>query len=154
MTVDKSSFYRSEPRPAKKKLHKSSVTFTGRPAEFFVLFYSNLALSILTLGIYSAWAKVKTKKYFYHHLSIDDHHFEYHATPSMILKGRCIAMLVFVLYSILIEILPLPGLIEMCVFFLVLPWMIIKSFQFNHQMTSLGHVRFDFNDKILPAIMA
>ena len=39
--------------------------FHGNGADYFRIWIVNLLFSILTLGIYSAWAKVRTKKYFY-----------------------------------------------------------------------------------------
>ncbi len=41
------------------------VVFTGSGGEYFRIWIVNLALTILTLGIYSAWAKVQRLQYFY-----------------------------------------------------------------------------------------
>ena len=67
-------------------------SFTGNGYEFFKIWIVNLALTILTLGIYSAWAKVRTNRYFYSHFQLDGEGFEYHAKPLEILKGRLIAV--------------------------------------------------------------
>ena len=48
-------------------------------------------LSIVTLGIFSAWAKVRNKQYFYRNTLVDGSSFEYLASPIAILKGRIIA---------------------------------------------------------------
>jgi uncharacterized membrane protein YjgN (DUF898 family) len=40
-------------------------SFTGGASEYFGIWIVNVLLSILTLGIYSAWAKVRNKRYFY-----------------------------------------------------------------------------------------
>ena len=42
-------------------------SFTGTSAEYFRIWIVNVALTILTLGVYSAWAKVRTEQYFYGH---------------------------------------------------------------------------------------
>ena len=39
--------------------------FTGTGGEYFKIWIVNILLSIVTLGIYSAWAKVRRKQYFY-----------------------------------------------------------------------------------------
>ena len=65
--------------------------FTGRAGEFFGIWFVNLSLSILTLGIYSAWAKVRTERYFYGNTRLAGAAFEYFASPIAILKGRLIA---------------------------------------------------------------
>src|SRR5215470_13047448 len=68
------------------------LEFRGRGAEFFRIWIVNLVLSVLTLGIYSAWAKVRTRRYFYGNTRLDGVAFEYHARPIAILKGRLLAL--------------------------------------------------------------
>lgn len=72
---------------------RSTVQFSGRGAEFFGIWIVNVLLTIVTLGIYSAWAKVRTTQYFYGHTKVDGHSFRYLATPIQILKGRIIAVM-------------------------------------------------------------
>ncbi len=71
------------------------IIFKGNTAEYFGIWIVNLLLSIVTLGIYSAWAKVRRKKYFYHNTLIENVGFDYHAKPISILKGRLIAFAFF-----------------------------------------------------------
>ena len=66
----------------------TQVHFTGNGREYFGIWIVNLLLSVLTLGIYSAWAKVRTLQYFYGHSRVDGQGFRYLATPLQILKGR------------------------------------------------------------------
>ena len=60
----------------------------------------NVILSIVTLGIYSAWAKVRRETYFKNNTKIADNNFGYH-TGGQILKGRLIAFAVIVVFNIL-----------------------------------------------------
>jgi hypothetical protein len=39
--------------------------FRGEAREYFRIWIVNLALGIVTLGVYSAWAKVRSERYFY-----------------------------------------------------------------------------------------
>ncbi len=55
----------------------------------------NLCLTLLTLGAYSAWAKVRKKHYFYAHTTLDSTPFQYLGQPLPILKGRIIAAVLF-----------------------------------------------------------
>ena len=73
--------------------------FTGAAREFFGIWIVNLFLSIITLGIYSAWATVRKKRYMYGHTWLAGANFEYHGDPIAILKGRVIAFLAFAAYS-------------------------------------------------------
>jgi uncharacterized membrane protein YjgN (DUF898 family) len=68
------------------------IEFAGSGWEFFKIWIVNQILSILTLGIYSAWAKVRTNRYFYGNTRLGGSGFEYHAKPITILKGRLIAV--------------------------------------------------------------
>ena len=77
-------------------LRKSAVNFHGTGKEFFSIWIVNLLLTIVTLGIYSAWAKVRTNRYLYGNLEIDGHRFAYLAEPLQILKGRIISAILLV----------------------------------------------------------
>ena len=57
------------------------LRFTGTGKEFFGIWIINVVLSICTLGIYSAWAKVRTKRYFYGNTILAGSSFEYVANP-------------------------------------------------------------------------
>ena len=41
-----------------------SFEFRGNTGEFFKIWTVNMLLTIVTLGVFSAWAKVRTKRYF------------------------------------------------------------------------------------------
>jgi uncharacterized membrane protein YjgN (DUF898 family) len=83
------------------------VAFHGNAQEYFGIWIVNILVSIVTLGVWSAWAKVRTKRYFYGNTEIDTHAFEYHATGYQIFKGRVIAVLVFVLLAVASHFAPL-----------------------------------------------
>ena len=64
--------------------------FTGSASEYFQIWIVNTFLTLITLGVFSAWAKVRTKRYFYSNTSVDGSVFEYLGDPHKILKGRLI----------------------------------------------------------------
>jgi len=55
--------------------------FTGTSGEYFRIWIANLLLSIVTVGIYSAWAKVRTNRYMYGNTLLDGMPFRYDADP-------------------------------------------------------------------------
>ena len=55
--------------------------FTGSGGEYFRIWLVNVLLSIVTLYVYSAWAKVRTNRYFHGNTVLDGSSFEYHARP-------------------------------------------------------------------------
>src|ERR1043166_320431 len=80
--------------------------FRGSGGEFFRFWIVNIALSLVTLGIYSAWAKVRTRRYFYGNTFVAGHSFDYHASPVRILIGRIIALVLFGGYQLGTRISP------------------------------------------------
>jgi uncharacterized membrane protein YjgN (DUF898 family) len=127
--------------------NQTPVVFTGTAAEYFGIWIMNLLLSIVTLGIYSAWAKVRRKKYFYNNTLVDGVGFDYHANPINILKGRVIAFVLFVIYSVVSGINPIFGALMGLALFLALPWIIVRGMMFNARNSSHRGLRFDFDGK-------
>ena len=77
----------------------SGPVFTGRGAEYFRLWAVNLLFTLLTLGVYSAWAKVRKARYFRQNTRLDGHVFDFHGRPVAIFRGRLIALVLFGAYS-------------------------------------------------------
>jgi uncharacterized membrane protein YjgN (DUF898 family) len=127
--------------------NQTPVVFTGKAAEYFGIWIVNLLLSIVTLGIYSAWANVRRKKYFYNNTLVDGVGFDYHANPINILKGRIIAFVLFVIYSVASGINPIFGILMGLALFLALPWIIVRGMMFNARNSSHRGLRFDFDGK-------
>lgn len=118
--------------------------FTGDGWEYFKIWIVNLLLSILTLGIYSAWAKVRRLQYFYRNTHLAGASFEYHGTPIAILKGRLIAFALFVVYSVVGNINPLLAILAFVVVAAIMPWLIVRSLRFKLYNSSYRGLRFGF----------
>ena len=129
------------------------IIFTGKAGEYFGIWIVNLILSIITFGIYSAWAKVRRKKYFYKNTLIEGVSFDYHANPMAILKGRIIAFTLFVLFNVLAGYSPLLYGIFLICFTIALPWIIVRGFSFNARNSSHRGLRFDFDGNYRQAAM-
>lgn len=131
----------ARPLPAPRDLQ---FRFTGTGAEYFRIWIVNVALTILTLGVYSAWAKVRTKQYFYRHMWLEDSTFEYLASPIPILKGRIIIAVALGLlylsqiYSLAIYL----GLVFVMV--LLTPLVVQRALAFNARNSAYKNVRFSF----------
>jgi uncharacterized membrane protein YjgN (DUF898 family) len=127
------------------------VEFTGTTAQYFRVWIVNLALTVLTLGIYSAWAKVRKRRYFYAHTHIDGESFEYRGRPIAILKGRLIAVGLFLALIVGGNVYPelsLESNTGKALFFLLAvtlgPWLIVRSLKFNATNTAYRNVRLAF----------
>ncbi len=131
------------PDPAtENRIHEFS--FSGNAREYFGIWIVNLLLSIITLGIYTAWAKVRRLRYFYGNTWLDGHNFEYHAKPVQILIGRIIAISLLIAYNVVAEFVPVLALVLLIPYLLGLPWLINKALQFNSRMTSYRNIRLGF----------
>ena len=119
-------------------------TFNGSGTEYFKIWIVNILLTIITLGIYSAWAKVRNKQYFYGNTVLDNAAFEYTAKPIQILKGRIIAVLALFLVNIIASFNPLLGLLLFALLFIATPWIVMKALAFNAKNSRYRNIHFNF----------
>ena len=122
----------------------TAVEFSGNSGDYFRIWIVNLALTIVTLGVYSAWAKVRKERYFYTHTSIAGDSFDYHASPKAILFGRIIAVVALIIYVVAGYINPVAPFIVMIIIFLIVPWLIVRSKIFRMRVSSYRGIRFTF----------
>lgn len=119
--------------------------FTGSAGEYFRIWIVNLFFSLVTLGVYSAWAKVRKKKYFYGSTRLDGQTFDYFGRPKAILKGRIIAVLAFVVYALAGELYPYSRYAFWAVAIVVLPWLVVRALTFNARNSAHRGLRFHFS---------
>lgn len=131
--------------------NRQRFEFTGSGGEYFGIWIVNLVLSILTLGIYSAWAKVRRMQYFYRHTWLNQANFDYHGDPVAILKGRVIAFVLLLVYNLSGGVSPLLGLIFLIPLSLVMPILLYKSLRFRAINSSYSGLRFGFSAKLSEA---
>src|SRR5436189_5986764 len=105
-------------------------TFTGRAGEYFRIWIISLCLSLVTLGVYSAWGKVRKRRYLYAHTRLDGSGFEYHAAPIAILKGRVIALLLLGGFALSGHFLPEAQFLFIGLLVLIAPWVVVASSRF------------------------
>ena len=118
--------------------------FTGNAAEYFRIWIVNLFFMLVTAGVYSAWAKVRKKKYFYGSTRLDGDTFDYLGNPKAILKGRIIAVVIFIAYAIGAELFPSTRYAFWAIAVLLFPWVILRAFAFNARNSTYRGLRFDF----------
>lgn len=132
-------------QPPPHEPRRLPLEFTGRAGEFFGIWIVNVVLSVLTLGIYSAWAKVRTERYFYGNTRLAGSGFEYLASPIAILKGRLVAYAVVIVlgltahFGLLVVYLPLVLLV-----LLLLPWLLQRALRFRARYSAWRGLRFRF----------
>ena len=119
--------------------------FRGSGGEYFRIWIVNLLLTIVTLGIYSAWAKVRRLRYFYGNTYLDGHPFEFHGQPMAILKGRLLVFFAYLLFVFTSQLNPLIAFVLIPAFIFGVPWIIMKSRVFQTRMSSYRNIRFNFH---------
>lgn len=118
--------------------------FSASAAEYFRIWIVNLLFTLLTFGLYSSWAKVRKRRYFYGSTRLDGDSFDYFASPKTILKGRIVAAAIFAAYALLGELHPQSQYVFWGVGILVLPWLVVRALAFNSRNSGYRGLRFDF----------
>ncbi len=126
-----------------------ALNFEGSGNEYFKIWIVNVLLTIVTLGLYYPWAKVRNHRYFYANTTLEARNFEYHATGKQLFLGYLVAMILFIIYIVIQQISPEGSLILLGILFLAVPWVIWRSLMFRMRMTSFSNVRFGFKGTLL-----
>lgn len=135
----------ARPSAAPGQRRKHSFTFSGTAKEYFGIWIVNILLRIVTFGIYSPWAKVRKRRYFYGNTFLNGANFDYLADPVAILKGWFIAGAFFGFYSLASKVSPILAMVFMAILFGVFPWVVVRSRIFNLRNSSYRNIRFGFS---------
>lgn len=73
------------------------ISFTGTGSEYFGIWFVNFILTILTLGIYGAWARARTINYISSKTVLEGDSFTYHGTGMQIFIGYLKLIVVFII---------------------------------------------------------
>lgn len=128
-----------------QQLTTEQFVFHGKGSDYFRIWIVNMLFTILTLGIYSAWAKVRSKRYFYGNTELAGDRFEYLASPIAILKGRLIAVAALLAYSFSGYISFTASWIALALLLLLIPLAVVQSRRFNASNSAWRGVRFGFD---------
>lgn len=118
--------------------------FHGDTREYFRIWIVNTLLTLLTLGIYSAWAKVRKRRYLRGSTELMGHRFDYRADPRRILVGNVLVAVVFIGYAVFGQVYPAVRLGAIVIALILLPWVIVRSVSFNAHNTVYRGLRFNF----------
>ncbi|WP_165418563.1 YjgN family protein [Dyella amyloliquefaciens] len=137
--------------PARDTTEVHRLRFHGHASDYFRIWIVNVALSLVTLGIYSAWATVRTRRYMYANTTLGGSPFDYLARPLPILKGRLLTVAIFAIYVLAGRIaVPLQGLAALVVA-TFMPCLIVKSMMFRARYSSWRGLRFFFSEDYMGA---
>ncbi|MFJ5509919.1 YjgN family protein [Pectobacterium jejuense] len=121
------------------------VQFHGKAGEYFAIWLVNALLTIITLGIYSAWATVRRRRYFYGNTEINGDRFDYHADPIQILKGRLLVIAGIILFYIILGFSPALATVIALAFAALVPIIVIRNWRYDAIMSSYRGIRFNYH---------
>jgi uncharacterized membrane protein YjgN (DUF898 family) len=136
------------PQPALPEL---SLEFRGTAHEYFRVWIVNLCLTLLTLGVFSAWAKVRKKRYLYSHTILDGTPFQYLGRPIPILKGRLVAAVGVLVYYAASHFITSALPYVLAAGLVLAPWLFIRSAAFNARYSAFRNMTFHFDGGYLDA---
>jgi uncharacterized membrane protein YjgN (DUF898 family) len=146
------NIFASESTPHSPSAHApEQLHFTGSGAEYFGIWIVNILLTIVTLGIYSAWAKVRRLQYFYRHTEVAGSSFDFHGSPTRILIGRVIALVMLIAYNYSVRLHSMTTIVVLAAIAVVMPWLLRNSFRFRLYNTSWRGTRFHFRGTVAGA---
>ena len=145
---------RLAPPPAAKE-GTYRIAFRGSGGSLFGIYGITSLLTIVTLGVYSFWAKVKVRRYLFSETEFEGDRFAFHGTGMELFLGTLKAFGVFLLPIILLSVLPdllgLPSVVGAVASFLV--WLLFITFlpvatvgarRYRLSRTSWRGIRFSF----------
>lgn len=130
--------------PNVPEARREYLRFSGNATDYFRIWIVNVLLTVLTLGVYSAWAKVRRNRYIYGHTSLRDGRFDYHAAPVAILRGRFIAVVLLLSVLAVQVYVPKYTMLVATLVAVAIPWLIVRSRMFTMRNTSYRNIRFGF----------
>lgn len=131
-----------------------ALTFTGSGKEYFRIWIVNLFLTVATLGIYSAWAKVRRLQYFDRNTQLAGAAFDFRGDPKAILKGRLLALCLAASYQYAFGFSLAVGLSIAGLLLLALPLFLRSALRFRLHNTQYRGLRCDFSGSAGGAYLA
>lgn len=119
--------------------------FYGNATEYFSIWIVNLCLTILTLGFYSPWAKVRRLRYFYGNSEFYQRRFDFTGIPHKILIGRIIAFILLVVVTLIGEYSLSLLVVGWVLIYAISPWLIRATMRFNSRNSKFGNNRLFFS---------
>ena len=134
--------------------HPLRVEFTGSGSEYFRIWIVNLLLTLITVGLYYPWAKVRKLRYFYGNTLVGQHPLDFHGEPKRMLRGFLLVGALLLLYSVAGKFSPTAGLIALVIVAFVWPALFRASQQFRMANTSWRGLRLRFTGELAGAYKA
>jgi uncharacterized membrane protein YjgN (DUF898 family) len=131
-----------------------AFTFTGSGKEYFRIWIVNLLLTGASLGIYSAWAKVRRLQYFDRNTHLAGAVFDFRGDPKAILRGRVLGVVMLAAYHYAFGFSRAFGITVVAILLLALPFLLRSALRFRLHNTEYRGLHFGFTGSIGGAYLA
>lgn len=121
--------------------------FCGSGSEYFRIWVVNLLLTLATVGIYSAWAKVRREQYFHRATRLAGASFDWDARPLSILRGRLLAVGLIVLLQAAALFSRVAAAASVVALAAAVPWLVTAALRFRLYHTVHRGLRFGFRGR-------
>lgn len=125
-------------------LEKYRFRFHGSSSEYFGIWLSNILLTILTLTLYSPWAKSRRMRYFYGNTELLNQRFDFTGLPSKIFLGRLLAFEIYLVLLVLSNYSVLLATLGFTCLYIAVPWLFRLTLKFKSRNSKFGNSRFFF----------
>jgi len=140
--------------PAADPPRTLALDFTGDGREYFRIWVVNLLLTLATLGIYSAWAKVRRLQYFDRNTQLAGASFDFHGNPRAVLAGRLLSVVLLAAYHYAFGFSTTFGMLTIAGLLLAFPWLMRGALRFRLGNTSYRGLRLGFDGSVGQAYLA
>lgn len=120
------------------------VRFVGSGSEYFRIWVVNLLLTLVTVGIYYPYAKVRRLKYFHGATEVAGNPLSFHANPHAMLRGYLLVALMLGAYTLAGRFSPAAGLVAFVILAALWPALWHSSLRFRLANTGWHGLRLRF----------
>jgi uncharacterized membrane protein YjgN (DUF898 family) len=137
-----------------RRVHRMHIGFTGSGSEYFRIWIVNLLLTLVTVGLYYPFAKVRRLRYFYGNTRLGGDEFDFHGDPWKMLRGFVLMALLLGAYALASQASPWAALVALLAMAAIWPALFRASMQFRLANTSWRGLRFHFDGSTREAYRA
>lgn len=137
------------------------IRFVGSGSEYFRIWITNLLLTLLTVGLYYPFAKVRRLRYFYGCTEVGGHALAFHGDPWKMFRGFLLAVALIGAYGVAERVSPLAALVAFVLLAALWPALWHASLRFRLANTGWRGLRMAFTGTrggayaaLLPGLLA
>jgi uncharacterized membrane protein YjgN (DUF898 family) len=127
-----------EPSDFHLKGYPVSLVFKGEAVDYFRIWIVCQLLTLLSLGLYAPWARLRKQQYLAQHWQLDGRSFKVEFDPTAKLRGRLLVYGILLMGLALGLLYPYSQPVLIALAFIPAPWLLSQSNRFNWQTLSLN----------------